>query len=432
MATSRDKKVRRQGRTVFVVILAAQLLAALVINSAPGGDVLSGEAISRTGVALDLLNGRMKGRQGLVGSLYWAPLPTLLVLPIVPLSQSGFASCIVCAFFAAAAGAFLNAWWRRYGVGPVVRFLGVLLFEAQPQVLLSVMSGTSAILFATLIVACFACLLRWLSEGRLNSLAYLSVFVGLAVLTRYQAVVFGLAVLMIVLVALVSERKGKGYREATLIAFLVPGLYAAAVWFAANWLIMGDPIFFLRGILPSCYVKVGLFSMLTEGCEWPLALFALLLAAVSWRRSDRPAGAGVGFLVLLICAAAMVIGVYTLDRKERISERKEIGDIVRYCVDNHSEDRVVSSGYRGYEFTRGLPPHQRKIFVHRISMYLGKVLKDTRGKSLYILVPKPVGGDRWEDINLIFPGMYEGAPEIILSHHGWRNWRLFRVVRTDA
>jgi len=424
----------REGRTVFLIIFVAHLLLAALMNSGFAGSLFSGEAVSRTGVAMDLLAGDVKGRQGLVGSLYWAPLPTLLVLPFLMLTSSGFACCIVSALVAAGAGTFLNSWWRRHGISPLVRFGGVLLYEIQPQVLMSVITGASAVVFSTLLFMSFACLLDWLRTSKLSSLAYLSALLALAILTRYQSVVYALAVLLILLVTLVGERREKGYGEATLFTFLVPLFYATGVWFAANWLIMGDPIFFLRGVLPTCYMRTDLYTTLTEGCEWRMALIPMLLVAVARPGMRGLASALMGMAIVLICLIGIIFGVESVLRTERTSDRREVAKVVAYCLENHAADRVVVAGYRGYELTRGLKPEEKKVFVHRMSLYLDKVLEQTRGKSLYILVPKPVGKNRWEDVNLKFPGMYEGAPEVTLAEHGepdWENWRLFRIVRPD-
>lgn len=431
MTLPRETSSRREGRAIFLIVLVAQILLATAANHGLGGSgALSGEAVSRAGVAADLLAGDVKGRQGLVGSLYWAPLPTLLVLPFVPLASSGFASCIVSAFVAAVAAVLLNAWWRRHGVGGVARLGGLILFEIQPPVLTSVIGGDSSLLFATLVFTSFACLLDWLQGSQLSNLAYLAVLIGLGILTRYQVALFGAAVLVIVLVAALSEQKEKGYREATLITFLTPPLYAAGVWFAANWLIMGDPTFFLRGVLPSCYVRTSLYGILTEGCEWPMALVPMLLIAATWRKREQSAFAGV--MVLVIGLAGVAIGVQSFRQADRAAERRELQEITRYCIDNHDRDRVAVSGYQGYQLLQGLNADERKVFVHQMSMYLDKALEQTRGKDLYLLVPRPVGESRWEDVNLKFPHLYEGGPEIILFDHNWENWRLFRVVRTDV
>ncbi|MEW6359429.1 MAG: hypothetical protein AB1696_24040 [Planctomycetota bacterium] len=433
MPESEDNRQHKEGRTVFLVILIAHLALAAVMNGGAGG-LFSGEAVSRTGVALDLLAGDMKGRQGLVGSLYWAPLPTLLVLPFIMLTSSGFACCIVSAIVAAAAGTFLNAWWRRHGVSPLARFGGVLLYEIQPEVIMSVITGTSSIVFAALVFVSFACLLDWLRTSKLSSLAYLSVLLALAILTRYQSVVYGAAVFFILLISLVGERRDRGYREAVLFTFLVPLLYATGVWFAANWLIMGDPIFFLRGVLPTCYARTDPYTILTEGCEWRMVLIPMLLVAAA-----RPQARGIGSTltgtaIVLICLIGVIFGVESVLRMERTSDRREMAKVIEYCLQNHADDRVIIAGYRGYEITRGLDADKRKVFVHYISMYLDMALEQTRGKDLYILIPKPMGKNRWEDVNLKYPGMYEGAPEIILFDHGepdWETWRLFRIVRTD-
>ena len=76
------------------------------------------EAVVRAGVGHDLLTGVTRGRQGLVGSLYWAPLPTLLALPLLPPTApfgEAWAFTAMALLGAAFFCAFLNVWLRHCG-----------------------------------------------------------------------------------------------------------------------------------------------------------------------------------------------------------------------------------------------------------------------------------------------------------------------------
>ena len=77
---------RTERYVFFAVTLAALLAAAWYIHRPP---TVSEEAVSRAGVASDLLAGRVEGRQGLIGSLKWPPLPTMLALPLVKVPYLG-------------------------------------------------------------------------------------------------------------------------------------------------------------------------------------------------------------------------------------------------------------------------------------------------------------------------------------------------------
>jgi hypothetical protein len=62
---------------------------------------------------------------------------------------------------------------------------------------------------------------------------------------------------------------------------------------------------------------------------------------------------------------------------------------------------------------------------------MGSALHDTRGRRLYILVHRPVGSDRWEDIQLQYPEIFEHGVDFTVFEKGWENWQLLEVVRMD-
>jgi len=420
---------KRETRIIFAVLLAAQLFCALAANALSHRDMLCSEAVIRSGVGMDLLAGDVKGRQGLVGSLYWTPMPTLFMLPFLSVLKAG-ALCVVAAAAAALSGAFLNSWLGRCGVPRSSRFAVIVLYEINPALLGSVITGSSAVLFSLLMFAALAYLLDWLDNDSLHSLAGLAIAAGLAILTRYQSVVLVVVFLVLITSVLVVRRRAKGYVEGLLTACIVPPAYALAVWFAANWLIMGDALFFLRGLLPSRHAGAGVHELLREGCPWAAALLPMLIVAVAWmarKNNGRPSRAGI--ILLAVCVAGLGVGL--LFGTGESSESKELDDIARYLAARHPDDRVVVAGYMGYELVRRLPHERKKIIFHTLSIYMDTVLKRTRGKRLYILIPRPTGAGRWEDINLKFPGIYTRGTDFTIFKKQWPNWCMLRVVRTD-
>ena len=141
-------------------------------------------------------------------------------------------------------------------------------------------------MFAMLIVSSCCMLIHWLQTLKLRSLAYLSILCALVVLTRYQAVLFVGLVFAVVLAYLLVEREKETYTEGTLIVLLSPTVYVAGLWFAANWLIMGDPVFFLRGlragVAAAAQGDLGWRDLLIEQCEWSFCMLPLFLALLAW------------------------------------------------------------------------------------------------------------------------------------------------------
>ena len=234
---------------LFLLLMAGGLsLASWTIQTRP---VLDTEAVVRAGVARDLLHGFPRGRQGLVGSLEWAPLPTLLLMPLLRLPApfgGDWAPVVVSLTAAAFLSAFLSAWLGRCGVGRVMRLAICLTFFLSPVVQRPVLSGSPEPIFWLTTFAALCFLTHWWETEELRSLAYLSLALALALATRYQAAILFLAAGLFVALHLRGRRGRKSYIEATLIVFLVPGLYVLLLWLTTNWLIMGNAFFFLRGL----------------------------------------------------------------------------------------------------------------------------------------------------------------------------------------
>ena len=453
--------ISREVKIVLVAVFLIELGLAAFIHVSAGPQAPGYEAVVRTGVGADLLAGESRGRQGFIGSLYWAPLPTLLMLPFLAwplLVKTGFAASIIAAFAVAGACAFLVSWWSECGVRRGYSLGAVAFICASPWTVRAVARGDGSLLFGLLALSVVALTIRWLQKNSLRDLAYLSVLMGLLLLTRFQSILLVAAVLLLVLIYLIfwnpeAASQGKrSYAEATLIIFLSPIVYAFLVWLAANWLIMGNATFFLRGLIPSHWPPgasrspLAWLEIFRSGCEWHVALIAALLAGVAWlmgpkaqaaepqpsARSGGPGGAAV------IVMSVLIFGVPLAVPSSPEPEEKETNEVLDYLVKHHFEDRVVVAGYRGYDLVRRVrnmpdaPESAREMFVHIQTFYFGKVLADTRGKRLYLLIHRPIGSDRWEEIQLRFPGI--SAPhgaDFTVFEKGWKDWQLLEVVRRD-
>jgi hypothetical protein len=473
-------------KIIFLVVFFLEMGLALCAHRAYGPSAVSYDAVTRTGVGLDLLAGESRGRQGFIGSLYWAPLPTLLMLPLLAwpaLAQTGLAASLVSAAALAGACAFLASWWAECRVARSVSVISIILLCVCPWTIWAVAGGESVLVFAFLTLAAIALTIRWLQAHSLRSLAYLAVVAALLILTRFQAALLVGAVLLLVLLYLIFQNPEKtpglrrSYAEATIIIYLAPVVYAFLVWLAANWLIMGDATFFMRGLFPSHWPRaaqhglLGWLEIFRDGCEWHIALVVSLLAGLVWlsslggrgaRDEDRETrGEGLGptsplprppspvswAASIVALSASILIFVLSLALESPqlpTQEDKETSDILGYIVKRHAEDRVLVAGYRGYDLIRRVPEPTRAVFVHTLSFYLGTTLRDTRGKRLYLLIHRPIndsgflaalnlenGGDRWEDIHLKYPDIFEHGVDFAVFVKGWKNWQLLEVVRTD-
>lgn len=418
---------------VFVVLLFLGFCIAWY--SAGGGPAFCREAIARTGVCRDMLDGLPRGRQGLLGSLYWAPLPTLLALPLVQLPGSlggEWAHVMVAVVSGALIAACMSAWLKRCGVVAPIRVGVAVAVFLSPAIQKPALEGSSEVIFSLLTLMAFCFLVSWWETENLRSLAYLAIVVALAMVTRFQGILFLIVTGAAILGHLARRRGRRRYAEGTLIVFLLPPLYVAALWVISNWLIMGDPWFFLRG-LPAAVGSEGWGGLITDGCEWGrilllcgIALAGRAVAIFSTEARRRLAG-----VCVLLLSLSLWVGDYGAIEFNHAESEAELSRIVTDFRSTHHWDWLVVSGYRGYELTRLFPEELEGQLYHVLSFYRDRTLADTRGRRAYLLVPSPDGADRWEDVNVKFPDIFENGSAFTVYEKSWPKWRLWRLVRMD-
>ena len=424
----------RRWVLLFLLLLVVGAAAAwYTVGRAPE---FSREAVIRNGVAGDLLIGEARGRQGLIGSLYWAPLPTLLAMPLIrlPAPFGGEWAFVVMAILAAAfLCAFLAAWLRRTGLPALAAAAVALAVFCSPPVLQPLLQGSSAPLFGLLIMAAVIFLLHWWESGELRSLAYLSLTLMLAMLTRWQGALLFLFALAFVLLHLWPSRKRAHYAEATLTVFAVPPLYVAAIWAVANWLIMGDPIYFMRGLTVNRETWGDRLSILTDGCDWPCALCLALLPLMGWLVARLLPQQRAFWTRLPVLAAALLLwsGKVECASLRATPADRELPEVVSYLNAAHRGDWIVVAGYRGYEVARLMRDSVDTGLQHSLSFYLDQTLERTHSRRVYLLIPEPTGADRWEDINMRYPDLFENDATFTSHEKSWTHWRLVRIVRLD-
>ena len=432
----RSKALGKTEAAAFLLCLAIGAAVIWYIHSAALPP--SREAIVRAGVGRDLLVGVSRGRQGLVGSLYYGPLPTLLALPLLNLPApfgDCFALVIVSLISVAFLGACICAWLRQCGIAVLTRLGIALAVCCSPVVLGEMLRGTSAPLFMALIFLALCFLMHWWRTDALRSLAYLALVIALAMITNYQAVALSAVIGAFLVIHVTQRRRGRSYAEATLIVFLLPSLYVAALWIISNWLIMGDPFFFMRGLANTTGAPDHVKSLLTDGCPWlPVLLLCVVgmcghaAAAVKMPRVRRFAG-----LAILVAAGIMFwpeeagqLGT----QSGPVTASSELPEVLGDFDKAFGSEWLIVAGHRGYEVTRTAAPKIPYVY-HTLSLYPALMLERTRGKRAYLLVPAPEGADRWEDINLKFPAAFDEPPPFAVYQRTWRHWRLWRVVRMD-
>jgi hypothetical protein len=182
----------------------------------------------------------------------WNPLPSLALLPMLPLkalmpalTRDGLVAGLASALFMAGTVAVGNDIFRRMGMSAMPRAALTVLLALHPMMLIYGGNGTSEACFMFFLVLSVRGLLQWLADQRAESLVVLGLSLGLAYGARYEALAPGVAVPAVV--AAVSWWRGRGrprwrYATAQTDAVLVglPVFLAVAGWALASKIIVGQ------------------------------------------------------------------------------------------------------------------------------------------------------------------------------------------------
>ncbi|WP_238008496.1 hypothetical protein KZZ52_32175 [Dactylosporangium sp. AC04546] len=236
-----------EGRVVFVAALLCYLAAAWWFWHQA---LIPGDSTSRVANGYYILFSR-DPHLAAVGFV-WNPLPSLLLLPALPLkalvpalTSEGLLAAATSALFMAGTVAAGNDTLRRLRVSRLSRRVLTLLLAAHPMFLIYAGNGMSEACFMFFLVLSARALLRWLSDGRPQSLVPLGLSLGLAYGARYEALAPGLAAPVVVFA--VSWWRGRGrarWRYATAQADAVltalPVAMSVAGWALASKIIVGQ------------------------------------------------------------------------------------------------------------------------------------------------------------------------------------------------
>jgi hypothetical protein len=213
--------------------------------------VYDGDAVSRTAQAAAVVLGRDPHLAAI--GFVWNPLPGLVQIPLVlllrPFGLQIYAGAIQSALCMAGTVALLWCFTGLYDSNTARRGAFVLLFAANPLILLYAANGMSEGMFYFFLTGMAYTFARWARERRHMSLVGMAVMAAGAFGVRYESLPLAGAGFLAVLIVLLADRKRDRHLvEASLLVYLAPVVYAVALWVFFNWAIMGDPFFFQRSI----------------------------------------------------------------------------------------------------------------------------------------------------------------------------------------
>ncbi|ANY25867.1 hypothetical protein BCM27_06275 [Gordonia terrae] len=194
----------------------------------------------------------------------WNPLPSLVEIPLVELSahwplnrwpelrRVGFAGAVMSALFMAGAGWQVRRIALDYGVGRVLRWVAVATFALNPMIVLYAGMGMSEAPFLFFLLWTCRRILLWVNRFRVVDLVVAGVALGLAYLTRYEALPVAAGVALGVFVMSTRRHRPAGVRgrtawragapfglhDATIVA--LPTVFAFVLWAGLGWLLDGN------------------------------------------------------------------------------------------------------------------------------------------------------------------------------------------------
>ncbi|HEX5594512.1 MAG TPA: hypothetical protein VFX61_00590 [Micromonosporaceae bacterium] len=236
-----------EGRVVFSLCLLCYVAIAVWFWRA---DLIPGDAMSRIANAYYILFSR-DPHLAAVGFV-WNPLPSLILLPVLPLkalipalTREGLVAALSSALFMAGTIAVCHDLLRRLRLRRAPRLVLTGALAAHPMILIYSGNGMSEACLMFFLALSARALLRWFDEAKPERLVTVGVSLGLAYGARYEALAPGLAVPAVV--ALVSWWRGRDWgtwrwaaaRTDAVVAGL-PVFLSAVGWALASKIIVGQ------------------------------------------------------------------------------------------------------------------------------------------------------------------------------------------------
>ncbi|MCC7104437.1 MAG: glycosyltransferase family 39 protein, partial [Chloroflexi bacterium] len=258
----------------------------------------------------------------------WPPLDTMTIYPFAMIKPLAMADALASNISTAVIGAInVLLVYRilcRMGMANRWSTLGAICYGLNPQVLFYAANGMAESCFILgLLVAAWS-FLSWLESGRFTALMVMALGTAWAIMTRYEA--GALAIFFCVAIIIRRLREEPPRIEASLLAYAGPVAYSVLLWCYFNWLILGNPFYFLssplaavglvtsvesqvlRGTLPDGLGKLAFVFVYTAALYLPLLALVPFLFVRAWRRRDSIPALMVA--LSLVLPAIMYVMIY--------------------------------------------------------------------------------------------------------------------------
>lgn len=183
----------------------------------------------------------------------WPPVATLVYLPFAlvrPLATSLVAMPVIAAAFGAGLILTLDRVFRLVGMRRSLRLPLLAAFGLDPMILFYASNGMSEIVYLFFLSLGVYFFLRWYLDRAPSVLILSALFLALATLSRYEVISWAFLLIFVLIVALIRQHVSRAELEGSMLAYVAPISYGIGLWLFFNWLILGDPLFWLRHQAP--------------------------------------------------------------------------------------------------------------------------------------------------------------------------------------
>lgn len=247
-----------------------------------------------------------------IGSV-WLPLQHILELPTIWqdfMYRSGLSGSIVSMIAFIGSIAIIGKIVRLMGLDKKAAFIAMTVFATNPNMLfIQTTPMTESLMIFTSLGALYF-LFKWI---RLNNVGYIvlsGIFILAAILTRYDGwFLFGFLVIAVPLISFLKA--GGKAAEANFILFASLGVFGVSLWVGWNWMIFGDPTYFINGPFAA---KTQQDALLREGRlltahNLTYSVYTYILAIQHNMSAIVMTLGGIGFFTALLSKRAFIIKI---------------------------------------------------------------------------------------------------------------------------
>lgn len=221
--------------------------------------IIVGDAVSRVVQAHSVVLSRDPHLAAI--GFVWPPLPSMVQIPFVLLLHLFmpplFAGPIVSAIFTGLLAVMMNRLLEYLRVQRAWRIVLVTVGLLNPMIAYSAINGMTENIFLTFVLAATLQLAKW-RPGEQRELLTGALLIGLAFFVRYEALAFGLAGVMALVVRSWAVPIERQRLEAAITAFVAPLAYTVMLWMLWTWIFIADPFAFLNGTGSNVFYTAGI------------------------------------------------------------------------------------------------------------------------------------------------------------------------------